>query len=161
MELTPCLSLGLPMPRQTVDLFSFQIVKFWSRATSPPIWAQKSYWFGWLLPSCDYHFKGLSLYIIFYLRAGICLHNQSMIYLSCWKLFNHINAGHCISMYPYGLYMHEHMHSFCFGWGSNRQASFDNLKEARQNRALAQRQVHGPNSFKQQVRGRLGQGLRL
>ncbi|CAL1135720.1 unnamed protein product, partial [Cladocopium goreaui] len=30
-------------------------------------------------------------------------------------------------------------------------ASFDNLKEARQNRALAQRQVHGPNSFKQQV----------
>lgn len=31
------------------------------------------------------------------------------------------------------------------------QASFDNLKEARQNRALAQRQVHGPNSFKQQV----------
>lgn len=31
------------------------------------------------------------------------------------------------------------------------QASFDNLKEARQNRALAQRQVHGPNSFKQQA----------
>ena len=144
MELTPCLSLCLPMPRQTVDLFSFQIVKFWSTATSPPIWVQKTYWFGWLLPSWDYHFKGLSLYIIFY-----------------WKLFNHINAYHCISMYPYGLYMHEHMHSFCFGWGSNRQASFDNLKEARQNRALAQRQVHGPNSFKQQVRGRLGQGLRL
>ena len=61
----------------------------------------------------------------------------------------------CSPMYPYGLYI---CMNICMMFhGTNRQAS-DNLKEARQNRALAQRQVHGPNSFKQQV-GEQGWGV--